>query len=81
MLSKQRCPHTGIVNYFTESDPFVSIASIVESSGKSPKYQWRWYAAAQTISGIAADMRTAEQRLSSHYRHYRKTIDADQTSH
>ena len=67
MLSKQRCPHTGIVNYFTEADPFVSIASIVRA-GNAKEFHWRLYDAARTISGIAADMRTAEQRIKSQYR-------------
>lgn len=67
MLSKQRCPHTGIVNYFTEADPFVSVGSIVRA-GNAKEFHWRLYDAVRTISGIAADMRTAELRIKSQYR-------------
>lgn len=62
MLSKHHCPHTGVVNYFTDSDPYLSIGSIIEV-GAAHKFHWRYYAAQQTICGIAKDMRTAERRL------------------
>ena len=67
MVSKQHCPHTGVVNYFNESDPFMSIGSIVRA-GSAGEFHWRFYAAAQTIAGIAADMQTAERRLKSQIR-------------
>jgi hypothetical protein len=73
MLSKQRCPYTGIVNYFTKSDPFVSVGSVMKA-GSSAQYQWRWYDATRTISGIAADMKTAELRIRSQYR---MAVDGD----
>jgi hypothetical protein len=65
-LSKQRCPHTGIVNYFSSSDPFISVASITQANSRKQareEFHWRIYAAKQAISGIAGDMQTAEQRL------------------
>lgn len=80
MLSKQRCPHTGIVNYFSAKDPFISIGSIIEAGApQGPRagqdqdqqpggYHWRYYDAVQTVSGIATDMAEAEQRLKSQYR-------------
>lgn len=33
MLKKQRCPHTGIVNYFVDSDPKLSVACVYERRG------------------------------------------------
>ena len=63
MLSKQQCPHTGIVNFFRTSDPFVSVGSITRKDQGDPEFHWRWYDAARTISGIAKDMRSAEARL------------------
>lgn len=63
MLSKQRCPHTGIVNFFTETDPFVSVASIMKCGDRNGTYCWRWYDASRTIAGIAKDMRAAEERV------------------
>ncbi len=68
MLSKQRCPHTGIVNYFTKADPFVSIGSVTRLGGDDGSYCWRWYDAACTISGIASDLSSAEERLQRAYR-------------
>lgn len=67
MLSKHHCPHTGVVNYFTESDPHLSIGSIIKA-GAEHEFHWRFYAAQRTISGIAADMRTAERRLKAQIR-------------
>lgn len=63
MLSKQQCPHTGIVNFFTKTDPFVSIGSITPHEHGETEFHWRMYDAARTISGIAKDMRSAEARL------------------
>lgn len=68
MLSKQRCPHTGVVNYFSKADPFVSIGSIIKVGSKQGAYHWRVYDAVHTISGIAADMAEAERSLKSQYR-------------
>lgn len=63
MLSKQRCPHTGIVNYFATSEPFFAVGSITAAKPRSGEYHWRVYDAAKIVSGIAKDMRSAEQRL------------------
>ncbi len=63
MLSKQRCPHTGIVNYFACSEPFFAVGSITAARRQSGEFHWRVYDAAKIISGIAKDMRSAEQRL------------------
>ena len=68
MLSKQKCPHTGIVNFFTRTDPFVSVGSIIKHGAQDAEYHWRWYDAAGTISGIAKDMQSAEERLRRAYR-------------
>lgn len=68
MLSKQRCPHTGIVNFFTDNDPFVSVGSIMRQGDRDEIYCWRWYDAASTISGLARDMSSAEERLRRVYR-------------
>lgn len=73
MLSKQRCPHTGIVNFFSETDPFVSVASIMKSADRDGVYCWRLYDASRTISGIAKDMRSAEERV----RHAHKRGDGE----
>ena len=66
MLVKQRCQHTGVVNFYTDADPFVSVASIVEAQPRN-EFHWRWYSAKATIGGIASDMKTAESRVRSQY--------------
>lgn len=63
MLSKQRCPHTGIVNFFTQNDPFMSVGSIMKQGDREGAYCWRWYDASSAIAGIASDLRSAEERL------------------
>jgi len=63
MLSKHRCPHTGIVNYFATSEPFFSVGSIAAVRVAKGEFHWRIYDASNVISGIAKDMRTAEQRV------------------
>lgn len=68
MLSKQRCPHTGVVNFFSNTDPFVSVGSIISAGSKQRGYHWRVYDAACTVSGIAEDMAEAEQRIKSQIR-------------
>lgn len=73
MLSKQRCPHTGIVNYFARTEPFFAVGSITEANHNTGSYYWRVYNAAKTISGIAEDMKSAEQKLVSEYRDQRRT--------
>lgn len=73
MLSK-RCPHTGIINYFTKADPFVSIGSITRKDGSEPEYHWRYYDAARRIAGIAKDMSDAEKRLQGAYRRRAETL-------
>ncbi len=69
MLSKQRCPHTGIVNFFTQIDPFLSVGSIMKQADREGAYCWRWYGASRTITGIASDMRSAENLLRDAYSH------------
>ena len=68
MLSKQRCPYTGIVNYFTAADPLLSVGSIIEAGESKTEYHWRWYGATKTVSGISDDMKSAEERLVNQHR-------------
>jgi hypothetical protein len=53
-------------------------------AGSPAGYQWRWYDAVRTISGIAADMQSAEQRIRSQYRQtmgrFPDVIDADEAA-
>ena len=60
MLSKQRCPHTGLVNFFTDADPFMSVGSIIATAPF--RYVWRCHVGDQHC-GVAGDAMTAEVNL------------------
>jgi hypothetical protein len=68
MLSKQRCPHTGVVNFFSATDPFVAIGSIIKAGRTPSEFHWRVYDAVNAVSGIATDMAEAERRIKSQIR-------------
>ena len=61
MLSKRRCPHTGVVNFFFATDPHLAVGSIVKAEGTG--YLWRCYTDPCTGVGSAADMKTAERHV------------------
>ncbi len=61
MLAKRRCPHTGIVNFFSDVEPFVAVGSITETAG-SGGWVWRSYIG-EEAAGLSADMVSAELRL------------------
>lgn len=61
MLSKCRCPHTGVVNFYTESDPLLAVGSVAEV-GSPARYAWRCYVGKE-ISGLAPDISLAEACL------------------
>lgn len=64
MLSKSRCPYTGVVNFFTETDPLLSVGSVAEmgAAGRSGGYVWRCYLGEES-AGLAGDMSHAEAQL------------------
>ena len=61
MISKHRCPHTGIVNFFVNSDPLLAVGSISEIATPG-QYAWRCYLDSET-SGLASNARLAEAKL------------------
>jgi hypothetical protein len=61
MLSKSRCPHTGVVNFFTKADPLLAVGSVAET-GVDTRYVWRCYIGDEA-SGLAPDMSLAEACL------------------
>ena len=63
MLSKSRCPHTGVVNFFTQADPLLSVGSVAEA-GAPARYVWRCYVGEEAC-GLEPDMSSAEARLRS----------------
>ena len=63
MLSKSRCPHTGVVNFFTQADPLLAVGSVAEA-GASARYVWRCYVGEEAC-GLEPDLSSAEARLRS----------------
>lgn len=61
MLTKRRCPHTGVVNFYAHAEPHIAVGSIV--SGDDHHYTWRYYAEPFVRAGQADDMPTAERRV------------------
>jgi hypothetical protein len=59
MLSKRRCPHTGVVNFFFATDPHIAVGSVIKA-GQSG-YLWRCYTDPCAAAGTVADMKTAER--------------------
>ena len=61
MITKTRCPHTGVVNFFTAADPLLAVGSVSERPA-SARFAWHCYLDAPA-SGFAADIDIAEARL------------------
>jgi hypothetical protein len=61
VLSKKRCPHTGVVNFFTDADPLLAVGSVAEA-GVSARFAWRCYIADEA-GGLAPDISLAEAHL------------------
>jgi hypothetical protein len=61
MLSKRRCPHTGVVNFFFATDPHLAVGSVIKAGHSG--YLWRCYTDPCAAAGAVADMDTAERRV------------------
>lgn len=61
MLSKRRCPHTGVVNFFFDADPHIAVGSVVE--GEERKFFWRCYTEPYVRAGLASDIKSAERHV------------------
>ncbi len=61
MLSKSRCPFTGVVNFFTLADPLLSVGSVAVT-GAPARYVWRCHVGDEA-SGLAPDISLAEAQL------------------
>ena len=60
MLSKLRCPHTRVLNFFTDADPHMSVGSIIATA--PGHYVWRCHIV-DHIWGMTADAVSAEANL------------------
>lgn len=61
MLIKRRCPHTGVVNFYSQVEPHLAVGSIV--SGDDQHFTWRYHAEPYVRAGQADDMPTAEREV------------------
>ena len=61
MLSKRRCPHTGVVNFYYSADPHLAVGSVIESTQSG--FLWHCYADPFEAVGSEADMKSAERRV------------------
>lgn len=61
MLAKRRCPHTGVLNFFCDREPFLAVGSITRAV-QSKGCIWRSYVGNEAV-GLSADMASAEARL------------------
>lgn len=62
MLSRKRCPHTGVVNFFFDAEPFLAVGSVIKPKGAAA-YEWRCYTDPCAGNGTAPDLKTAERRV------------------
>ena len=63
MISKNRCPHTGVVNFFTVADPLLAVGSVAEAAAGN-HYDWHCYLD-DPVGGRAPDLAVAEAHLRS----------------
>jgi hypothetical protein len=69
MIVRKRCPHTGVVNFYFDSEPYLPIGSIslCGTSAQKSSYTWRSYGedidADALTAGRTRDARSAERNL------------------
>ena len=61
MLSKRRCPYTGVINFYSSEEPFLAIGSVVKVA--RARYHWRFYADPCAGVGSATDLSSAEAHV------------------
>lgn len=62
MLSRKRCPHTGVVNFFVDADPYLPVGSAIRI-GRSSGYHWRFYSDPCAAGGAAPNLKSAEHHV------------------
>lgn len=61
MITKRRCPYTGVVNFYEKAEPLLAVGS-VSAGAKPAHYVWRSYMDDQE-AGVAGDISVAEAYL------------------
>jgi hypothetical protein len=59
MLFKLRCPHTGVINFFSDTDPAMAVGSITEIA----PFQFVWRSYLERVDGSASRLALAEAHL------------------
>lgn len=69
MLLVKRCPHTGVVNFYAEDEPFLAVATIARCNAVSDAEGFAWWCHApdDSRSGFALDQSVAERQLMKSY--------------
>ena len=61
MITKRRCPHTGVLNFYENAEPLLAVGSV--SAGVKPAhYIWRSYLD-DPKAGVARKLSVAEAHL------------------
>jgi hypothetical protein len=79
MLSKSRCPHTGVVNFFTHEDPLLAVGSVAKA-GKLEGYAWHCFVGDE-VGGLAPDLQLAETSLKRAIARGTRMAGASRSSH
>jgi hypothetical protein len=61
VITKRSCPHTGIVNFFSPTDPLLAVGSVSRATNPF-HYVWRSYLDDRQC-GVATDIAAAEAHL------------------
>jgi len=72
VISKTHCPHTGVVNFFTATDPLLAVGSVAEATA-SARYNWHCYLD-DPVTGTAPDLAVAEAELRRAIAHRRRHL-------
>ena len=72
MLTTRSCPYTGIVNYYSTREPYLSVGSVQKKAADA--VAWRCYIADHPASGAAHDLGDAEKQLKAHLRTVERVV-------
>jgi len=61
VITKRRCPHTGVLNFYENAEPLLAVGS-VSAGAKSAHYIWRSYLD-DPKAGVARELSVAEAHL------------------
>ena len=62
VITKRRCPHTGVVNFYEKAEPLLAVGSVSTGTKASARYIWRSYLDDQE-AGVARKISIAEAHL------------------